>query len=156
MSKHSDSSRTAWLPALALLALSTGAAAQDATAPSPTKAQRLDAVIVTGTRADNRTESSSLTPIDVVSAKVLQQTGTTEGATARARSIPSLNVPRPAGGDTADQQCPLAARCLPPARGHALPTQWSSPATRGQRNRGESQRDLSKEAGLEIEARARC
>jgi iron complex outermembrane receptor protein len=114
MSKHSDTSRTAWLPALALLALSTGAAAQDTTAPSPTKAQRLDAVIVTGTRADNRTESSSLTPIDVVSAKVLQQTGTTELSTALARIIPSLNFPRPAGGDTADQQRPLQLRGLSP------------------------------------------
>ena len=63
-----------------LLALSAGGAmAQDATpAPAPDKAKNLGAVIVTGTRADNRTESSSLTPIDVVSAKVLQQTGTAE------------------------------------------------------------------------------
>ena len=114
MSKHSDSSRTAWLPALALLALSTGAAAQDTTAPSPTKAQRLDAVIVTGTRADNRTESSSLTPIDVVSAKVLQQTGTTELSTALARIIPSLTFPRPTAADTADAQRPAQLRGLSP------------------------------------------
>ena len=61
-----------------LLALSAGAAAQDATlAPGADKAKNLSTVIVTGTRADNRTESSSLTPIDVVSAKLLQQTGTT-------------------------------------------------------------------------------
>ena len=114
MSKHSDSSRTTWLPALALLALSTGAAAQDVTAPSPNKAQRLDAVIVTGTRADNRTESSSLTPIDVVSAEVLQQTGTTELSTALARIIPSLTFPRPTAADTADAQRPAQLRGLSP------------------------------------------
>jgi len=114
MSKHSDSTLGPWLPALALLALSTGAVAQDASAPSQDTAKRLDAVIVTGTRADNRTESSSLTPIDVVSAQVLQQTGTTELSTALSRIIPSLNFPRPAGGDTADQQRPAQLRGLSP------------------------------------------
>jgi iron complex outermembrane receptor protein len=71
-------------------------------------------VIVTGTRADNRTESSSLTPIDVVSAKVLQQTGTTDLPTALARIIPSLNFPRPAAADTADTQRPAQLRGLSP------------------------------------------
>ncbi len=99
-----------------LLALSAGGAvAQDATpAPAPDKAKNLGAVIVTGTRADNRTESSSLTPIDVVSAKVLQQTGTAELSTALARIIPSLTVPRPAAADTADSQRPAQLRGLSP------------------------------------------
>jgi iron complex outermembrane receptor protein len=99
-----------------LLALSAGGAvAQDATpAPAPDKAKNLGAVIVTGTRADNRTESSSLTPIDVVSAKVLQQTGTAELTTALARIIPSLTFPRPAAADTADSQRPAQLRGLSP------------------------------------------
>lgn len=99
-----------------LLALSAGGAvAQDATpAPAPDKAKNLGAVIVTGTRADNRTESSSLTPIDVVSAKVLQQTGTAELSTALARIIPSLTFPRPAAADTADSQRPAQLRGLSP------------------------------------------
>ena len=97
-----------------LLALSAGAAgAQDAT-PAPDKAKNLGDVIVTGTRADNRTESSSLTPIDVVSAKVLQQTGTAELSTALARIIPSLTFPRPAAADTADSQRPAQLRGLSP------------------------------------------
>ncbi|HXS03209.1 MAG TPA: TonB-dependent receptor plug domain-containing protein, partial [Rhodanobacter sp.] len=97
---------------------STVASAQDstppATSPSPGKAQNLGAVIVTGTRSNSRTESSSLTPIDVVSAKVLQQTGTTDLPTALARIIPSLNFPRPAAADTADTQRPAQLRGLSP------------------------------------------
>lgn len=98
-----------------LLALSAGAHAQDAApAPAADKAKNLGPVIVTGTRADNRTESSSLTPIDVVSAKVLQETGTTELSTALARIIPSLTFPRPAAADTADSQRPAQLRGLSP------------------------------------------
>ena len=102
-----------------LLALSAGAAAQDSgqnatPTPAPDKAKNLSTVIVTGTRADNRTESSSLTPIDVVSAKVLQQSGTTELSTALSRIIPSLTFSRPAAADTADSQRPAQLRGLSP------------------------------------------
>ncbi|MGH8158713.1 MAG: TonB-dependent receptor plug domain-containing protein [Rhodanobacter sp.] len=94
------------------------ASAQDTTSsttpPTPTKAKNLSEVIVTGTRASDRTESSSLTPIDVVSAKVLQQTGTNDLPTALARIIPSLNFPRPAAADTADTQRPAQLRGLSP------------------------------------------
>ncbi|MEO7068404.1 MAG: TonB-dependent receptor [Rhodanobacter sp.] len=103
-----------WLAGAILLALATSAAAQNTTSPTPAKAKDLSTVIVTGTRASNRTESSSLTPIDVVSAKVLQQTGTTDLPTALARIIPSLNFPRPAAADTADTQRPAQLRGLSP------------------------------------------
>jgi len=104
--------RTA-LAAATLLALSQVAMAQDA-APDKKKTTDLQTVIVTGTRADNRTESSSLTPIDVVSADLLKQTGTTDLPTALARIIPSLNFPRPAAADTADGQRPAQLRGLSP------------------------------------------
>jgi iron complex outermembrane receptor protein len=105
----------AYLPAIIALALPNAATAQDATpTPVPAKTQNLGAVIVTGTRSDNRTESSSLTPIDVVSAKVLQQTGTNDLPTALARIIPSLNFPRPSASDTADSQRPAQLRGLSP------------------------------------------
>ena len=78
--------RLALLPAALLIACSA-AHAQDADGAQ--KAKNLGTVIVTGTRADNRTESSSLTPVDVVSAQLLKQTGTTELSTALARVIPS-------------------------------------------------------------------
>ncbi|MFC5743872.1 TonB-dependent receptor plug domain-containing protein [Dyella tabacisoli] len=98
-----------------LLTLSTGhASAQSSTPSAADKAKNLSAVIVTGTRADNRTESSSLTPIDVVSNQALQQTGTNELTTALARLIPSLTFPRPAAADTADSQRPAQLRGLSP------------------------------------------
>jgi len=105
------------LASAVLLALAGTAAAQDATttqASAPAKPKQLQTVIVTGTRSSDRTESSALTPIDVVSAQVLQQTGTTDLPTALARIIPSLNFPRPAAADTADTQRPAQLRGLSP------------------------------------------
>ncbi|MFK2877403.1 TonB-dependent receptor plug domain-containing protein [Rhodanobacter hydrolyticus] len=105
------------LAAAVLLALvGTPAAAQDNNNTSTTaaNAKKLETVIVTGTRSANRTESSALTPIDVVSAQVLQQTGTTDLPTALARIIPSLNFPRPSAADTADTQRPAQLRGLSP------------------------------------------
>ncbi|HKR77574.1 MAG TPA: TonB-dependent receptor [Rhodanobacter sp.] len=110
------------LAAAVLLAFAGTAAAQDnaQTGTNTTanataaKAKQLQTVIVTGTRSSDRTVSSSLTPIDVVSAQVLQQTGTTDLPTALARIIPSLNFPRPAAADTADTQRPAQLRGLSP------------------------------------------
>jgi len=105
---------TPTLAALALLTSISSLHAQDANPPTPDNAKKLGTVIVTGTRADNRTESSSLTPIDVVSAETLKQTGTTELTTALARIIPSLTFPRPSAADTADSQRPAQLRGLSP------------------------------------------
>ena len=119
MSKRLHTVLPASLATAILFALGcTVASAQDSTppasTPSPAKVQNLGAIIVTGTRSNSRTESSSLTPIDVVSAQVLQQTGTTDLPTALARIIPSLNFPRPAAADTADTQRPAQLRGLSP------------------------------------------
>ena len=103
-----------------LLALGTPAAAQDTAQsttqnpPPPNNPKNLQAVIVTGTRAQNRTDSTSLSPIDVIPATALQSTGTNELATALARLIPSLNFPRPAATDTTDSQRPAQLRGLAP------------------------------------------
>jgi iron complex outermembrane receptor protein len=98
-----------------LLTLGT-AAAQDTTqnAPSPSNPKNLQTVIVTGTRTQNRTDSTSLSPIDVIPASALQSTGTNELATALARLIPSLNFPRPSATDTTDSQRPAQLRGLAP------------------------------------------
>ena len=114
ISKRRHTFFSAYLPAAIALALSHVSLAQDTTPPTPAKTKDLSAVIVTGTRSDSRTESSSLTPIDVVSAKVLQQTGTNDLPTALARIIPSLNFPRPSASDTADSQRPAQLRGLSP------------------------------------------
>ena len=119
MSKRLQNLLPASVTTAILLALGCPvASAQDSTppasTPAPAKVQNLSAIIVTGTRSNSRTESSSLTPIDVVSAQVLQQTGTTDLPTALARIIPSLNFPRPAAADTADTQRPAQLRGLSP------------------------------------------
>src|SRR5438445_47176 len=80
------------LAAAILLAFGNDAAAQDTTpppssntsantpdgGPAAAKSQNLETVVVTGTRSAGRTVNSSLTPIDVISADTLLQTGTTD------------------------------------------------------------------------------
>lgn len=78
------------------------------------RATELSAVIVTGTRAGNRTESSSLTPIDVIPASVLKQTGTIDLTQALERAIPSLNFPFAPASDTFAFQRPFEMRGLSP------------------------------------------
>jgi iron complex outermembrane receptor protein len=111
-----------------LLALTNlAAAAQEASPPPPsdatatTAAERpggattnLDKVVVTGTRAGNRTVSESLTPIDVISVEALMQTGTIDLAQALERAIPSLNFPFAPASDTFAFQRPFEMRGLSP------------------------------------------
>jgi iron complex outermembrane receptor protein len=96
---------------LAMLSLLAAfdATAQEAAAPPETQA-----VVVTGTRARNRTASDSESPVDILSAKDLSSTGTTELATALARLLPSFNFPRPSGGDASDAVRPAQLRGLSP------------------------------------------
>ncbi|PNS09330.1 TonB-dependent receptor plug domain-containing protein [Solilutibacter silvestris] len=88
-----------------------------ASAPAPAAQQSqgdLDKVIVTGTRASNRTVASSAAPIDIITPETLEATGTTELATALARALPSLNFPRPAITDGTDAVRPAQLRGLAP------------------------------------------
>ena len=95
-------------PAFAQTAPATPTPDQDA-APAT-----LDTVVVTGTRASNRTVAESLSPIDVITPEALQATGTSELATALARALPSLNFPRPAITDGTDAVRPAQLRGLAP------------------------------------------
>lgn len=102
---------------LALLALASGtAAAQTAPTPEPAKAPAttLDTVLVTGTRASDRTVAESLSPIDIITPEALEATGTSELATALARALPALNFPRPAITDGTDAVRPAQLRGLSP------------------------------------------
>ena len=74
----------------------------------------LDVVIVTGTRASDRTESVSTSPIDIITPEMLEASGTTELATALSRVLPSLNFPRPAISDGTDAVRPAQLRGLAP------------------------------------------
>ena len=90
------------------------AIAQDAPPADQDEAGALDTVVVTGTRAANRTVATSTAPIDVITPEALEATGTTELATALSRALPSLNFPRPAITDGTDAVRPAQLRGLAP------------------------------------------
>lgn len=75
---------------------------------------QLDTVIVTGTRAQERTASASLSPIDVISGDSLRSSGSDELGTVLARLIPSINFPRPSLVDGAELTRPAQLRGLSP------------------------------------------
>lgn len=115
------------LAAAVLLGLAGTAAAQDAQQTGSQDQQKpatqtkeakgpatLSTVIVTGTRAGNRTEGDSLTPVDVIPAAVLTQTGAPTLGEALQRAVPSLNFPLAPASDTFAFQRPFELRGLSP------------------------------------------
>ncbi|UXH77369.1 TonB-dependent receptor plug domain-containing protein [Roseateles amylovorans] len=105
------------LAAAGVAALGIGAAlparaqATEGAAAAPSE---LKQVVVTGTRRADRTLAESESPVDVISARDLQRTGTTELATALAQLLPSLNFPRPSLTDASDAVRPAQLRGLSP------------------------------------------
>ncbi len=91
-----------------------------ATATAPVLAQEappapdMQTVVVTGTYAKNRRSADSESPIDVIGAKELQASGSTELASVLARVLPSMNFPRPSGADASDAVRPAQLRGLAP------------------------------------------
>jgi len=71
-------------------------------------------VVVTGTRSLNRRTLDSESPVDVISGKDLQSTGSGELATVLGRLLPSMNFPRPSGADASDAVRPAQLRGLSP------------------------------------------
>ena len=95
---------------LSLIAtLSLPALAQD----TPVEGE-LQSVVVTGTYAKNRRTVDSESPVDIIGARELQATGSTELATVLARVLPSVNFPRPSGADASDAVRPAQLRGLSP------------------------------------------
>lgn len=68
---------------------------------SPTKAQTLQAVVVTGIRGMVRTATDSPAPIDVITSADLLKTGAPDALNALKTLIPSFSSPTRAGGGTA-------------------------------------------------------
>lgn len=102
-------------PMFLAVALASGVApAAFAQEAAPAKASQLDTVIVTGTRNTERTVSSSLQPIDVITPQQLQQTGATQLSAALARLVPSLNFPQPTTISGAEVVRPVTLRGLSP------------------------------------------
>ncbi len=71
-------------------------------------------IIVTGTRAANRTVADSPVPIDVLSAEILTQSGYTETNRLLAQQVPSFNFPQPSITDGTDVVRPATLRGLSP------------------------------------------
>ncbi|WP_373988577.1 TonB-dependent receptor plug domain-containing protein [Duganella sp. BuS-21] len=74
----------------------------------------LQSIIVTGTYAKNRRTVDTESPVDIIGARELQASGSTELATVLGRLLPSLNFPRPSGADASDAVRPAQLRGLSP------------------------------------------
>ena len=104
--------------ALALLTIlaASGAHAQNtsstptAATANPSKAKQLQTIVVTGTRAFDRTEADSMSPIDVLTPKDLTSTGATSLAGALRTLLPSFNFPQPSITDATDAIQPAQLR----------------------------------------------
>ena len=93
---------------IATLFTSGAAFAQAALVPEVTS------VIVTGTRVANRTALDTASPVDIISAEMLKNTGVTEINQALSVSLPSLNFPRPGLADGTDTIRPATLRGMGP------------------------------------------
>jgi iron complex outermembrane receptor protein len=101
----------AFATALSGPALAQGAGAQTSNAkPEAT----LQTVIVTGTRAFDRTVATSLSPIDVLTPQDLASTGAPDLSSALRVLLPSFNFPQPAANDATDAIVPAQLRGLSP------------------------------------------
>ena len=100
------------LAATSLAAITGSAHAQDTTAAED--ATTVDQVVVTGTRTTGRSRLDTLAPVDVVTAKNLQQRGATDIATALAATVPSISFPRPSNTDGTDAIRPVVLRGMGP------------------------------------------
>ncbi|HET9818772.1 MAG TPA: TonB-dependent receptor [Rhodanobacteraceae bacterium] len=104
--------------AIACAALaSLPALAQDATGNDQNDNKQpstLQTIIVTGTRAFDRTAANSLAPIDVLTPKELVSTGAPDLTTALRALLPSFNFPQPSLTDATDATQPAQLRGLSP------------------------------------------
>lgn len=83
-------------------------------AASQSADEKPTAVIVTGTRTQNRSATNTLAPVDVISSESLQNLGVSEINQALSVALPSLNFPRPGLTDGTDTIRPATLRGLGP------------------------------------------
>ncbi|HEX5960246.1 MAG TPA: TonB-dependent receptor [Rhodanobacteraceae bacterium] len=98
---------------LTLPAFAQNTPSQDAPAQQKQPAT-LQTIIVTGTRAFDRTAADSLAPIDVLTPKELVSTGAPDLTTALRTLLPSFNFPQPSLTDGTDSTMPAQLRGLAP------------------------------------------
>jgi len=95
---------------IATLFASAAAQAQD----SGNGADNAATVVVTGTRVANRSALDTASPVDIISAETLRNTGSPELNQALAAALPALNFPRPAISDGTDTVRPATLRGMAP------------------------------------------
>ena len=105
--------KTILLTAASVAAITGVAHAQDTT-PATDDATAVDQIVITGTRTTGRSRLDTLAPVDVVTAKNLQQRGATDISTALAATVPSINFPRPSNTDGTDAIRPIVLRGMGP------------------------------------------
>ncbi|MFL6765314.1 MAG: TonB-dependent receptor plug domain-containing protein [Sphingomicrobium sp.] len=71
-------------------------------------------IVITGTRAANRTVANSPVPVDVIGAEAINNTGQTETNRVLNQLVPSFNFPAPAIADGSDALRPATLRGLAP------------------------------------------
>jgi iron complex outermembrane receptor protein len=103
-------------PLAAAIALLLGAQAAHAETGADAQTANLDTIIVTGTRAPNRTVLDSTSPIDIVTADDLKAAGAINGELGQALQtlLPSLNFPRQSNAGGADMVRSAQLRGLSP------------------------------------------
>src|SRR5450830_874491 len=101
----------------AAIAALFGGAAQAQQAAAAQDAPAVDSqstVVVTGTRVSNRTVLDTSSPVDIISADTIKNTGVPEITQALSVALPSLNFPRPGLADGTDTIRPATLRGLAP------------------------------------------
>lgn len=107
--------RAGLLASLSVLSLAAPAFAQDAPpAPADEVDPNAPQIIVTGTRAANRTVQDSPVPVDVLSNQALTTSGSGETNKILNKLVPSFNFPQPAINDGTDAIRPATLRGLSP------------------------------------------
>jgi iron complex outermembrane receptor protein len=105
--------RTHLLAAASLATFWAGVASAQTAAPADATA--VEEVVVTGTRAANRSRLETLAPVDVINNESLQRQGTgTELAQSLSNLAPAIDFPRPAITDGTDHVRPATLRGLAP------------------------------------------
>jgi iron complex outermembrane recepter protein len=99
--------------ALAAVFISPALYAQQ-TAAAKSEDEKIEQIVVTGTRVAGRSVSDTAVPIDIVSAATLERSGTTELNQALSVALPSFNFPRPGLADGTDTIRPATLRGLGP------------------------------------------
>ena len=111
-----SSVRSILLGSLSLAAFSGTAYAQTppASDAQANNAEDTPTIIVTGSRANNRTVENSPVPVDVISAQAISDTGQSETNKILNKLVPSFNFPQPAISDGSDALRPATLRGLAP------------------------------------------